>query len=150
VDYDVSDNAPDTSYPYGHASETLTQRQTKYPAARCYANSGNTPPQQITPLSMDWASLRTKATNLTPTGYTNITIGLAWGLHLLSPTPLLTEGQAYDTEDLTKFVILMTDGDNTKSVWKEPGDCMNNASCVSELDARTLAVCDNIKDEGIK
>jgi Flp pilus assembly protein TadG len=150
VDFDVLDDAPDATYPYNHASETVEQRQTKYPAAKCYANGGNTPPQQITPLSMDWAALRTKANNLTPTGYTNITIGLAWGFHLLSPTPLLTEGQAYDTEDLTKFVILMTDGENTKSAWKEPRDCVNNASCASELDARTLATCTNIKNAGIK
>jgi hypothetical protein len=84
MDFDVLDDAPDVTCPYGHASETVEQRQTKYPAAKCYANSGNTPPQQITPLSMDWAALRTKANNLTPTGYTNITIGLAWGFHLVA------------------------------------------------------------------
>jgi hypothetical protein len=44
----------------------------------------------------------------------------------------------------------MTDGDNTKSAWKEPRDCVNNPSCASELDARTLATCTNIENAGIK
>jgi NAD-dependent dihydropyrimidine dehydrogenase PreA subunit len=143
VDYDVQDDAPNLTNPN---TATAVQRRTKYPAAKCYA----TPPQSIMTLSEDWNALQTKATNLTPTGYTNITIGLAWGWHLLSPTELYTQGAAYDADDLTKYIILMTDGDNTKSVWKEPQDCINNASCASELDERTLQACTNIKAAGVQ
>jgi hypothetical protein len=143
VDYDVQDDAPNLTNPN---TANAVQRQTKYPAAKCYA----TPPQSIMALSEDWNALRTKATNLTPTGSTNITVGLAWGWHLLSPTELYTQGAAYDAEDLTKYIILMTDGDNTKSIWKEPRDCLNNASCISELDGRTLQACTNIKAAGVQ
>jgi len=147
LDYDVKDDtAPDTTHPWGHASETTAQRKTKYPAAKCYA----TPPQAVTALSTDWAALRTKATNLTPTGYTNIAIGLAWGWHVLSPTSLYTEGKAYGTEDLTKYIILMTDGYNTKNIQMEPDACNTNGPTCPTVDNRMAQVCTNIKNAGIK
>lgn len=146
LDYDVLDTAPDATYPFGHASETPVQRKTKYPAAKCYAS----PPQAITALSEDWDALRTKAKNLTPTGYTNIAIGLAWGWHVLSPTSLYTEGAAYATENLTKYIILMTDGYNTKNVQKEPNACNTNGPTCPVVDARMSQVCTKIKNAGIK
>ena len=124
---------------YSHPSETTAQWRTKHPAAKCYGS----PPQAITPLTEDWTLLRSQANNLTPTGYTNITVGLAWGWHVLSPTGLYTEGQPYGTDDLTKFIILMTDGDNTKNTWNNGSSC--NSNCVDAINARTEAVCSNIK-----
>jgi Flp pilus assembly protein TadG len=146
LDYDVNDTAPDATYPYNHASETTAQRLTKYPAAKCYG----TPPQAVTALSTNWSALRTKATSLTPTGYTNIAIGLAWGWHLLSPTALFTEGAAYGTEDLTKYIVLMTDGYNTKNIQMEPGNCNTNGPTCPVVDNRMSLVCTNIKNAGIK
>lgn len=130
--YDVSDDEP-----AGNA--------TYYPASRCFGS----PPQAITALTYDWDVLRTRAGSLTPTGYTNITIGLAWGWHVLSPTSVYTEGQAYDTEDLSKYIILMTDGYNTKASWKEPATCPLQGPC-PDIDLRTEAACTNIKEAGIK
>jgi hypothetical protein len=135
-----------STHDVGDAAPTSTN-STKYPAAKCYG----TAPQAITALNSNWSSLRSKAKSLTPTGYTNITIGMVWGWHLLSPTSLYTEGASYDTENLTKYIILMTDGDNTKNRAMEPKDCMSNLSCAaSNLDPRTSAVCTKIKDAGIK
>jgi len=131
--YDVNDTAP-------------TGNNTYYPAAKCYG----TPPQAITPLTEDWDTLRQRASALTPTGYTNITIGLVWGWHLLSPTPLYTEGAAYDTKDLTKYIILMTDGYNTKNITMEPGSCNTNGPVCPTVDIRTEIACENIKESGVK
>ncbi len=141
LNYDVLDTPPDTS-----ASTTPAAQKTRYPAARCYG----TPPQAVTALSDNWSSLRTKANNLNPTGYTNIAIGLAWGWHVLSPTPLFTEGAAYGTEDLTKYIILMTDGYNTKNIQMEPSSCNTNGPTCPIVDARMSQVCTNIKNAGIK
>jgi Flp pilus assembly protein TadG len=130
-----------------------TGNNTYYPAAKCYgdtAANGNGPPQAITALSEDWAALRTKATNLTPTGYTNITIGLAWGWHVLSPTGIYTEGADYGTENLTKYIILMTDGYNTKNIFMEPNACNTNGPICPTVDNRTELACENIKTAGIK
>lgn len=130
--HDVSDDAP-------------TSASTYYPAAKCFG----TPPQAVTPLTEDWGVLRSRATNLTPTGYTNITIGLTWGWHVLSPTELFSHGAAYDTDDLTKYIVLMTDGYNTKASWKEPNICPLQGPC-PDIDMRTEAACTNIKTAGIK
>jgi Flp pilus assembly protein TadG len=134
-DRDASNNVLDTS-PDGSNARN-------YPAAKCHSS---TPPQAITALSHDWNLLRTRAQNLTPTGYTNNAIGLIWGWHTLSPTALYTEGKPYDTEDLTKYVILMTDGENTKNRYTEPGTC---TSCAT-VDTPMSNVCTNIKDSGVK
>lgn len=141
LDHDVLDTEPDNT-----ASTTAAALETKYPAAKCYAS----PPQAITPLSTDWIGLRTKANNLTPTGYTNIPIGLAWGWHVLSPTSLHTDGAAYGTEDLTKYIILMTDGYNTKNILMEPNACNTNGPTCPVIDDRMTEVCTNIKTAGIK
>jgi len=127
--YDVDDTAP-------------TDNATYYPAAKCYST---TPVQAMTALTDNWSTLESRAKALDPTGYTNITIGLAWGWHVLSKTGVFTEGAAYGTEDLTKYIILMTDGYNTKNVWKEPTACPTNGPECPDMDPRTTLACDNIK-----
>ena len=128
---DVSDTAPD-----GTTAK-------KYPAWQC----GNTINGQLLvsmqPLSTEWTSLHSKVDAMTVAGYTNIPIGLVWGWHALSPTELFTEGTAYDTENMTKYIILMTDGDNTRNRWY-PSDG------TSTMNTRTTMVCNNIKTAGVK
>jgi Flp pilus assembly protein TadG len=131
--YDVDDTSPSGNSTY-------------YPAAKCFA----TPPQAMTALSENWEQLKTKANNLTPTGYTNIGIGLAWGWHVLSKTGVFTEGAEYNTDNLNKYVILMTDGYNTKNISKEPQSCPTNGPACPSIDPRTAAVCTKIKDAGIE
>jgi Flp pilus assembly protein TadG len=147
LDYDVNDTAPDATHPYGHASETVAQRKSKHPAAECHSS---TPVQAITALTEDWGLLETRAKALDPTGYTNITIGLAWGWHLLSNTGVYTEGAADGTADLTKYVILMTDGYNTKNVWKHYNACPTNGPECPDMDPRTTLACDNLRNAKVQ
>ena len=61
------------------------------------------------PLSYDWTALNAKIDAMTPTGNTNVTIGLAWGFQLLSPVePFNAPAPA---PDLDKVIIILTDGD---------------------------------------
>jgi hypothetical protein len=46
-------------------------------------------------------------------GYTNIHDGLMWGWRVLSHHAPFVEGKAYDTPNLRKYIVLMTDGANT-------------------------------------
>jgi hypothetical protein len=69
-----------------------------------------------------------------------------WGWNVLSPTPVLTNAAPYGTENLTKIVILMTDGENTKNRFMEPGSC---TSCAT-VDTPMTNVCTNIKNSGIQ
>jgi hypothetical protein len=75
-----------------------------------------------------------------PTGSTNVTIGLAWGWHALTPNSPLTEGTA-PNDETDKVIILLTDGENTENRW---------TSSSSQIDGRTSKVCANVKAAGIK
>jgi hypothetical protein len=138
VNYDVNDTAP-------------SSEETKFPAWQCY-NAALSP---IFPLSTNWgtpasndvATLHGKVNALTPTGYTNITIGLAWAYHALSPTNVLTEAAAFGTANLSKIIILLTDGDNTCNRWESP--CTVGVPHPN-VDARTTAVCQSLRDANIK
>lgn len=123
-DYDVSDTTPTTS------------SSTKFPGT---LDCGSLAP--ITPLTYDWTALHAKVDLMIATGNTNIPIGLAWGWHTLSPTLPFTEAAPYGTANLTKFLILLTDGDNTDNRWSDSTFTINQ---------RTTMACNNIKAAGIK
>ena len=55
-------------------------------------------------------------------GYTNVQAGLVWGWRTLSPGEPFTEGRGYDVPENDKYIILLTDGNNTyptQSTWNE-------------------------------
>lgn len=92
------------------------------------------------PLTTDWTALESMFDTMNPAGMTNVTIGMMWGWHALSPTEPFTQGQV-DRPDVDKVMILLTDGLNTANRFTtNPG----------QIDSRTAAVCDNIKKAKIK
>ncbi len=46
-------------------------------------------------------------------GYTHVAEGVGWGLRVISPGEPFTEGVEYSDEDITKAMVLLTDGENT-------------------------------------
>ena len=91
------------------------------------------------PLSYDWTALNAKIDAMTPTGNTNVTIGLAWGFQLISPVAPFNASPP--ASDLDKVIIILTDGENTQNRW---------TSSSSSIDSRTSKVCENIKANNIK
>lgn len=125
--YDVDDTVPSSAAP-----------STLFPARNC-TNSNLT---SILPLTTDWTALRNKVDAMTPSGNTNVTIGLVWGLHMLTPSQPLTNARTLATEpDLERIIILLTDGDNTQNRWSTNG---------TTIDARTDLACANTKANGIR
>jgi Flp pilus assembly protein TadG len=112
-----------------------SQNSTKFPAHQCSWALA-----EIMPLTYDWTALHGRIDAMQPAGNTNVTIGLVWGWHSLSPNEPLTQGAAPDP-DLSKYIILLTDGDNTQNRW---------STNTSTINARTAAACTNIKNAGIK
>ena len=109
------------------------------PATLFRAHQASSCPTAMMPLTDDWTALNAKIDQMTPTGNTNVTIGLAWGFQLLSPVePFNAPAPA---PDLDKVIVLMTDGDNTQNRWSSSG---------SSIDARTQKACDNVKAANIK
>ena len=76
---------------------------------------------------------------MTPTGNTNVTIGLQMAWQTLSPAAPFNAPAA--APDLDKVIILLTDGENTQNRW---------TSSTSSIDARTQKACDNVKAANIK
>jgi len=92
------------------------------------------------PLTTDWTALESMVDTMNPAGMTNVTIGMMWGWHALSPTEPFTQGQV-DRPDVDKVMILLTDGLNTANRF---------TTNPSQIESRTAAVCDNIKKAKIK
>jgi len=90
-----------------------------------YGNGGTGPnlgcPTPITPLTNVQADLQTAISAMTAwsRGGTLGDVGMAWGLRVISPESPFPEGQPWGTPNLTKAVIMMTDGVN--QVYKLPG-----------------------------
>ncbi len=51
--------------------------------------------------------------NMRADGYTHVAEGVGWGLRVLSPGEPFTEGVSFDNEEITKAMVLLTDGENT-------------------------------------
>jgi von Willebrand factor type A domain len=122
-DYDTTSTAPDT-----------TNKSTLFPAEQ-YGSC----PIPMMGLSYDWTALNNKIDAMTPTGNTNVTIGLQMAWQTLSPVaPFSAPAPA---PDLDKVLILLTDGTNTQNRW---------TSSSTAIDARTQKACDNAKADNIR
>ena len=102
---------------------------------------------EITDLTTNEATLDSAIDALSASGYTYIASGLTWGWRMVSPDAPLSQGISY--EDMTKaktrtkkFVILMTDGENTRAPSYPAHDSTSN----SLANTLTADVCTNIKD----
>ncbi|NIK46658.1 pilus assembly protein [Variibacter gotjawalensis] len=90
------------------------------------------------------STLAKKVNSMTPTGNTNVTIGMAWAWHALTKQSVLTEASD-EAEDLEKIVILLTDGDNTENRWGGPDPRDGNDP---SMDTRTAQACEAFKVSG--
>ena len=132
----------------------------------------------LLPLTNDRTKLQNKITALDDGGGTAGQTGVAWGWYTLSPNwtnlwPSDSAPGAYDDDELLKFAIIMTDGDNnryydqdvekcgwkynyskyqyeytcyTVSGWSEVSE---GESYTNESSKRQRALCQAMKDEGI-
>lgn len=108
---------------------------TKFPAKQCSYSLAT-----LLPLTYDWTALNDKIDDMQPDGNTNVSIGLQWAWHSLTAGEPLTQAAA-PANDLSKYIILMTDGENTENRWTKNS---------SSIDARTAATCTAVKAAGIK
>ena len=77
---------------------------------------------------------------MTPAGTTNVTIGAMWAWSALTSNEPWTDGKPV-RPDVEKVIILLTDGLNTQNRF---------TTTPSAIDARTAAVCANIKAANIR
>ncbi|KRE16868.1 hypothetical protein ASE63_14195 [Bosea sp. Root381] len=139
----ISDRDKNYDTTDGYISGATT---TLYPATFCDQVTGvgksATPTlATIQPLTDSWNTLKNAIDSMTPVGNTNVTIGAMWGMATLTPVAPFTGGRPFETPRLNKFMILLTDGDNTENRF---GDSQ------STMDNRTLTACATAKAANIR
>ena len=95
----------------------------------------------ILPLTTDFTALNAAIDRMNAAGNTNLTIGLVWGLHVLTPSEPVANAAKLGTKGVTKYIIFMTDGMNTQN---------RDTTVPDMIDARTRQVCGNLRDAGIQ
>lgn len=108
----------------------------QYPATWC----GQTSLAEVLPLTSNWNTLNTRVDTMTPVGNTNVTIGAVWGWATLSTPAPFIEAKPATEPNLKKYMILLTDGDNTENRFTTNG---------AAIDARTSLACTGVKNAGI-
>lgn len=112
--------------------------RTLYPAVNCRSN-GLARMMSLVDVRTKTSELILALRSMQPSGNTNVAIGAAWGTGMLTPgAPLSTAAPPED--NLTRYLILLTDGDNTES---------RSTGNQTQIDARTTMACANAKAQGI-
>jgi Flp pilus assembly protein TadG len=133
MDRDQSNDVLDTT-PVAGSVHTL------YPATTCDQLTSLMPLTDVFDPT-GYTNLNTKIDAMKASGNTNVTVGLMWAWHALTPNLPLPEGSDPDPSKLDKVIILLTDGTNTQNRW---------SSSESNIDARTALACTNVKAANIK
>lgn len=115
---------------------------TLYPAVESCASDLQT----IQPLTTDLQALKTKVDNMKAVGNTNVTIGISWGLAMLSHAQPFSEGVDKDDETVAKYLIVLTDGENTENRFTDPND--SRSLRTQKVDARTKLACETARNAG--
>ena len=110
-----------------------------------YAEQYDDCPAQLTPLSTDFAALKTKIDALTPAAAPISRI--AWGWQSLTQGAPLNAPAEEANYTYKKVLIVMSDGLNTQDRWPAYGNGQTQYN--GQIDARQRILCDNIKAGGI-
>ncbi|MFT4077348.1 MAG: pilus assembly protein TadG-related protein [Asticcacaulis sp.] len=127
------------SYDVSATAYTAGVLDSAYQATDC----DNSTLSAIQDLTTSISTTKTYVNNLVAAGNTNITIGVQMGMEVLSPDAPYTQGVAWGDEDMDKYMIIVTDGDNTANRWTP------SSASSSLIDARTALACQAAKDKGI-
>ncbi|MGA0598092.1 TadE/TadG family type IV pilus assembly protein [Enterovirga sp. CN4-39] len=137
------------------------QKETQYKTDSRFASYMRTdlqPIRALTPLNSysDYSQLVGVVNGMQPRGYTNIALGAIWGAATLSRSEPFTEGAQAGTRGVKKYMIVLTDGDNTAS--HIDGEFENadweggskRTKMVAAMDSKTLSACSTAKDAGVE
>lgn len=123
--------------------------------------------QAIMPLTTDEEDLLSEVGAMQASGNTNIPNGISWGVRVLSQSAPYTQGRAWNTDELVKAMIVLTDGENVMSgqsninmsTYNTYGfiaegrfgiTTSNSGTLGDRLDEKTAEVCEYAKDLGVR
>ena len=119
---------------YDISSEPPIGGSSNYVAARCQY----TPLARMSTLTSNLESIRTTVNSMSPAGATNTTIGFSMGLATLRADSPFGDASSNDPE-VQKFLIMLTDGNNTQNRWG--GNGMEGNSYTVDIDDRMRQSC---------
>ena len=100
----------------------------------------------VTPLGYNWTNLSNQINAMSPYGATNQAIGLEHGWQTITP------GSPYGAPSVpantTRYIILLSDGQNTMDRWYGNGST-EHSTPDGNIDARLENTCDNAKANGV-
>lgn len=109
-------------------------------------------PSALTPLTDQISDLKQSISNLVDRGDTYIAPGVMWGLRLLSKHEPFTQGTDPSSlpagTQLRKIMIVMTDGDNSRSS-NQPWDAANWGSNTANANDVTRQACATARDQDV-
>ena len=101
--------------------------------------------QPITPLTTDQSSVRNDIDRMAPIGDTYIPEGLMWGWRALSPLAPFGESRSGGNANVSRYLVLMTDGVNSVS----PTPTGHDGTDTATANANTQQACSAIKGDNI-
>ncbi|MEQ8822852.1 MAG: pilus assembly protein TadG-related protein [Filomicrobium sp.] len=106
---------------------------------------------ELLPLTNDKVAIKARLQSMAAKYETYIPAGLIWGWRALSSIAPFDQGaakSAVTSGDVKKIMVVMTDGENTKS--KLMDQPKHDGTSKSDADALTTSLCDKIKGDGIE
>ncbi|MDC7675623.1 TadE/TadG family type IV pilus assembly protein [Asticcacaulis machinosus] len=107
-----------------------------YKAVSCATNNLGV----IKGLTTDITTTNTYVQALKTGDSTNVTIGIQWGMEVLSPAEPFASTVAFKDDTTLKYMIVITDGENTKNRWSTKSE---------DIDKRTKLACEAANAQGI-
>jgi Flp pilus assembly protein TadG len=112
---------------------------------------------ELRPLTTDLQSIKASITSLDTAGSTYLPSGIIWGWRTLQDqepfvTPASVKALVDDDASPVRALVIMTDGGNTLSQGGDgyyAGDERHRKTNEAEANARTAAVCEAAKDDGL-
>jgi Flp pilus assembly protein TadG len=127
--------------------------------------NSNCTTQAILPLTSHKSDATATIDLLQANGNTNIGEGVMWGWRVLSPELPFTEGRSWDDRNNQKFMIVMTDGENTYQTYDNQnrssygafayaakgrlGNSYAQSALVAQMNAKTSSACSAAKAQGV-
>lgn len=101
----------------------------------------------ITALSTNYSDLKSEIGSLNANRDTYAAVGVMWGMRVLSPERPFSDSK--NSDNPSRVMIVMADGDNTRSHQLASGDPANWSSDGVAGDANTRTACTEAKDNGV-
>ncbi len=144
--------------------DVAQRRVCKYNGQTAYYSSGpnyNCTTAAILPLTSTKSELVNAIDGMVANGWTNILQGTTWGWRVLSSAQPFAEGRSESDGDNQKFLVIMSDGENTYQTRSNHNKSMYGAfgytakgrlpelQPASTMTTKTLTACSNAKAAGI-